>query len=163
MKRFFLVLALAPLLVYGSASAEPDNTRILVEELMALMKVEENLIQTRLQIRVMMTDMVNNMDIDEAMKPTLAQQQGKILDMAMEGFTWPKMKDKFIDIYVDVFTYDEVAALLEFYQSPAGQSFVAKMPQLTQRILEMSQEEALALIPRIQEMTEKSIEDLAKD
>ncbi|HVZ29145.1 MAG TPA: DUF2059 domain-containing protein [Asticcacaulis sp.] len=42
----------------------------------------------------------------------------------------PKYMPKFIDIYADAFTEDELTQMVNFYESPVGQSIAAKQPGL---------------------------------
>jgi len=66
-----------------------------------------------------------------------------------KSISWEKMEPAFIKLYANTFDADDVQAMLNFYQSPAGQKMVAKTPQLTQNMLTTVQE---LIFPVIQEM-----------
>jgi uncharacterized protein len=49
----------------------------------------------------------------------------------MQKFSWDKMKSMFIDIYAEVYTVEEMEGLATFFESPVGQGFIKKQPQMT--------------------------------
>ncbi|MDI7776500.1 DUF2059 domain-containing protein [Asticcacaulis sp. EMRT-3] len=46
----------------------------------------------------------------------------------------PKMMDSMAEAYADIFTTDELTAMDHFYESPVGQSMLAKTPQVMAKI-----------------------------
>jgi len=83
------------------------------------------------------------------MMPTMLQQIKKshpeMTDAQMQGVTdavvesmdeyMPKMTDAMVPVYADTFTTDELTKLDEFYESPVGQSILAKMPAAMQKMM----------------------------
>lgn len=83
------------------------------------------------------------------MMPTMLQQIRKahpeMTDVQMQGVTdavtesmdefMPKMTDAMVPVYADTFTTDELTKLDEFYESPVGQSILAKMPVAMQKMM----------------------------
>ena len=52
------------------------------------------------------------------------------------------MKSKFVKIYADVFNEKEINELIAFYQSPIGQKFLKKSPQLMKLGAQIGMQEA---------------------
>jgi hypothetical protein len=64
------------------------------------------------------------------------------------------MKEMYVDIYMDVFTEDEINELIGFYQSPLGKKMLDKMPALAQTTLARTQDMVLKKMPEIQRRVE---------
>ena len=94
-----------------------------------------------------------------------AEQTEKMMDrmlgMITTEMSWEKVKADYVTLYADTFTAAELEELLAFYRSPAGKSFVAKQPLLTQKSVAMSQKSMLRLMPKIIAMTTESVAEAA--
>lgn len=66
------------------------------------------------------------------------------------------------EVMADVFTFDEIKALKEFYATDLGRAAMTKLPQLAERqtpmILQMVQEKMPAIIPQVQEILAAGVE-----
>ena len=80
-------------------------------------------------------------------------------DVMREELSWQRLKPDMIRTYADTFTEAEVLGAIAFYESPAGQAFVEKTPQLMQKSMAMSQQRMNALIPRMKAAVEKAALD----
>jgi hypothetical protein len=58
----------------------------------------------------------------------LAEAETKTLDKAWVGMTPEAIHTEVARIYGEIFTTDEVHAITNFYNSPAGQAYIAKQP-----------------------------------
>jgi hypothetical protein len=95
-------------------------------------------------------------------EPTAAQR--KAMDSTAASFaavmreelSWERMRPQLLRIYSETFTEAEVLGIVAFYESPAGQAFVAKMPALLQKSMEMNQERMKELMPRMRAAVEKA-------
>ncbi len=104
-------------------------------------------------------------------RPLNAQQQqlhddmrAKIEGMLKDELAWPRLEPQMIEVYRSNFTPGEIDAMLKFYSSPGGQAVVAKLPQATQQMMQLTQERVRALVPRIVELqkeTAQRIKDAA--
>lgn len=89
---------------------------------------------------------------------TLTDEQKRVLELAparlakvmREEITWASMEPMIVKVYRESFDQAEVDGLIAFYQSPVGQSFVAKMPQVMHRSMEASQGQLQAFMPKLQ-------------
>jgi hypothetical protein len=78
-----------------------------------------------------------------AMLAQVRKTHPEITDAQMQGLTdavtdsmneyMPKMIDAMIPVYADTFSTEELTKLDEFYESPVGQSILAKMPVAMQK------------------------------
>jgi hypothetical protein len=80
-----------------------------------------------------------------AMMAQMRKSQPSVTDAQMQGITdaatetmddyAPKMTDAMIPIYAETFTTDELTKLDAFYESPVGQSILAKTPVAMQKMM----------------------------
>jgi len=152
------VLALSP--INSSWAAE---NRQLAEELVRLMKVHESYEQARPQINAVLSNLLNAVEVSEEIRPEfMAFHEGQ-MEWISEATSWPKVKDKYIDIYADLFEARELEGMIEFYSSPVGRSVIDKTPRLNERMMNLSQEQVMELLPRIQADTQRFIEELSAE
>jgi uncharacterized protein len=147
------------LLSAGVTPALDEIERTMVEEIMRVTKVEQQMATTMDQMKKMVADQVQTLDLPESAKEHAVRAQKRMFDLVAEEMSWKQVKDEFIAMYVKVFTQEELAGLLTFYRSPAGQAMINKMPALMQEVMAFTQSRMQALMPRIQAM----VEDLAKE
>jgi hypothetical protein len=69
---------------------------------------------------------------------------------------WDKIKEDIIDIYVDVFTKEELEGIIAFYKTPVGQKLIKKQPELMQKSMEIIQKQLTTIMPKVQ----KAIQDM---
>jgi hypothetical protein len=86
--------------------------------------------------------------------------QKENIDWFSEFFVWEQMRDMYVDIYIEVFTEDELKELIQFYKSPLGQKMLKKMPELMQKSLQKTQTMLQENMPAFQERLQKTISEL---
>jgi hypothetical protein len=113
-------------------------------------------------------------NIEQAMRRSLAaatqgrpvsEEQQRILDampakfskVMREEMSWPKMRPLYIQIYQESFSQEEIDGLLAFYGSPAGQAFVAKMPVVMQRSMEVMQSQMVPLMEKMKAAMQEAV------
>lgn len=135
-KHLALFLALA--FVAGSVQAQPP-TDASIEQLLYETHAESMMSSVQAQTRTMMQTMIQKMS-DKQLTP----KQQAVIDNFIEKYTaamadymtWDRFKSLYMSVYRETFTQEELNGILEFYQSPAGQSFIAKMPTLMSKIMQ---------------------------
>lgn len=101
----------------------------------------------------------------------LSPQQQQVMDklpakfvaVMREEFNWANMKPHYVRIYQESFEQEEVDGLIAFYQSPAGQAMVNKMPLVLQKSMSLAQDQMRTLMPKMNRVMEEAIKEaLAK-
>jgi uncharacterized protein len=159
MKHAVIIAAFALLLSATPAAALGEIERTMAEEILRLSNAESSLATMREQVTKLVDTQVATMNLSDEEKTHVAERSKKMFDLIFEEMSWKKMKDQYIDLYVTVFTQEELAGLITFYRSPVGQSYLKKMPELMKRSMEVGQVTMERLGPRIQSM----IEDMAEE
>lgn len=134
MRKFLTLLALTcALAAPAAASAEPSAKALaLTRRMVAAMHVEQTmapLIRSVLQQEV---------DMTVAQRKTLSDQQKTMLSGALteavgevvDSGLMSRVVDKLVPAYAEVYSEQELQAVVDFYESPIGQSVLKKMPLL---------------------------------
>lgn len=86
--------------------------------------------------------------------------QREITEWFREFFSWEQVRELYADIYMEVFTEEEMRELIRFYRSPLGQKVLAKTPDLMQISLEKTEALLYREIPKLQERLERKVKEL---
>lgn len=159
MKNMLTTLSLA-LLVAGSAfaQAEISESRTAAARLLDVLQMAENFDNSIKQAIQMQNGMLDQMDLSEEEKVETKKCMEKSMQIVMDKFSWANMKEMFVDIYAEVFSAEELQGIINFYESPAGQKFVVKQPQLTQVTMQKMQGIMVEMMPEIQKETLAAVE-----
>ncbi|NUQ27903.1 MAG: DUF2059 domain-containing protein [Acidobacteriaceae bacterium] len=164
MTRRILIVATAVLLALPlSARADEASKRAKIEQMLTVLKMEDNfnllMKQVEQQGRQMGMSMTNPSQLTDADKKILDNFMTKLMAAMQDTMGWQKLKSEFIDLYAKAYTEEEVDGILTFYKSPVGQSMLAKTPQLVQQSMAISQTHMKEIQPKLEQLTE----DLKKD
>jgi uncharacterized protein len=150
-------LWLAPVAWAAPASEESIKT------LMVLTRTESVVDQMWV---VMEQSMRQTMQQSSAGQQLTAEQQqrtaaapAKMMAVLREELSWVKLEPGYIALYKDTFEQSEVDGMIAFYRSPAGQSFVAKMPLLMQRSMVITQAQMKDVLPKMQAAMQQAVSD----
>jgi hypothetical protein len=156
MKRFsifFLVTFITLTLFVFGVSAQADTHRASVEKLLILMNQDQLMEQMFPQIKQMVMQQFEQMDLTEEQTRLMEKYFDKIFNVMKEEMSWDKMKDDFILLYMSVYTEAEVNELIDFYESPIGRKTLEKLPLLMEKSVAISQKYPMNMMPKIQEIT----------
>ena len=107
------------------------------------------------QQKQMIQQMVMRAKLPGTSKEEIAAFQQKAMDAAFVGLGAEEIHAVAARNYGETFTTDELHAIADFYNSPAGQAYAAKRPQAEQKI-------GAALRPRVMEAMQK-IQQMTRD
>lgn len=156
-----LKIALVIMMVTGVAFAQPatSESRAAAARLLDVLQMAENFDNSIQQAVQMQSGMLDQMNLSEEEKAAAKNSMEKSMKTLVDKFCWVNMKDLFVDIYAEVFTADELQGIIEFYESPAGQKFVEKQPQLTQVTMQKMQAVMVEMMPEIQKQAMAAVEE----
>jgi hypothetical protein len=86
-------------------------------------------------------------------KEEMAAFQAKVLDKIFGQFQGSDMEKDVAQIYSNVFTPDELSGLSDFYDTPTGQSYIAKQPEVQQQLMQVLMPRMQGMQSQIQQMT----------
>ena len=159
MNRLLLAVILL-LSIIQPALADEKSHRKLAEELLTLMDAQKNSEQMLHNLRQMQMTQLQKMNIPPEASDIVKSMQTQLMDLMAKEMSWDSMKEDYISVYVDTFTEGELRGIMGFYKSPAGKAFLKKTPEMMKRTLDVSQKRMEKIMPKIQEMTKKMMEEL---
>ena len=149
------------LLATAGLAAPPSDASI--DELMEVSRMREQVEQT---FKIMEGQLYDNMLAESGLKlPPAIRQRLKELEKQMvqvmrEEMAWEKVRPHYRRLYSEIFTQEEISALLAFYRTPAGQSTIQKMPLLMQRSMQVTREQ---ILPNMNRRVGQILADTLKD
>jgi len=159
--RAFLTAAatLACSVAFAAPPSEAQVTQLL--EASRSNEMLEGAMQQQLQgvSQQLVAHLVEGKNLSQAEQEKLSAVMQRAMASLGKSLTWEKVKPTFIKIYADTFDADDVQAMIDFYQSPAGKKMVEKTPQLMQNTMAAMQE---IMLPALQEM-EKEMAEAMKE
>lgn len=141
MKRILILMAvlLAPVLAVWAEAT--DESTAAAEKLLTVMQLDESFDKTMAQSMEMARNMAREQmaeapaeEIDKAM-----EHMDRVYAKVQDSFSWKNIRSTFVEIYADVFTADEIQAMIDFYTTPIGKKFIEKQPELTTRTMQSMQ------------------------
>ena len=124
-----LILAIALLCAPAPVRADDATKLQKAGELLQLTSGEQMMKAMEPMMKSMMAQAEKNMPADQRAKASEIQQKM----MSLITGLMEKAKPALAKAYMDVYTEDELDAILTFYKSPAGKAFIQKMPDVMQR------------------------------
>jgi hypothetical protein len=91
----------------------------------------ERLLEVSNMDRVMEESMALTLDMQLQSDPRLLPMRGVLEQFFRKHMSFQSFKADFVQIYVKVFSAEELSALADFYATPVGQKALRVLPQLT--------------------------------
>lgn len=152
-----LIFCTLPLASFAQEQSHADAAR----ELLALMHSDQMIEETYSQIVPYMQQMMGRKEVDEERQLIIDRFFNKSVDAMMEELNWEKLEPLMIEIYVGVYSEEELRGLSEFYASPIGQKFVTKQPEMVDASMHLAVQMMENLKPRLEVLREELRDELA--
>ena len=156
LKRLSVVL----IFMFGANAWAGDSHTDAAKRLMEVMQADAMIEQVYDQLMPAMQDFADQMGIAEDEREIFDAYMAKSIGIMRNEFSWEKMEPYMLEAYTSVYTEDEILDLVAFYESPTGQKFIAKMPELMQVSMQMSQRMMADMMPKLQKAQEELIAQL---
>lgn len=150
-------LALAGSKSADAAPAEEGAALDEAAELLRSMKFEEMMATSIDQQKKMMEKMFRQIGQQTGMPVTeeMVAAQMRFIEAFHEEMDWAGMQEDMIQAYGETFTREELQGLIDFYTTPAGQSFINKQGELMQRMSELMQPRMMNAMNKLQPMMQE--------
>jgi hypothetical protein len=161
--RNCMIIMIILLLSSTAAMAAPASEHS-IRQLLAVTQAQRLVDGMLKQIDAMMNNTVRqalkgkNPTPDE--QKAIDNMKNKMTALFREELAWEKLEPLYIRLYEETFTEEEVAGMLSFYKTPAGQAVIYKMPALMQKTLLEIQTMLSRDRPRINEIQEGFLAEL---
>jgi uncharacterized protein len=83
----------------------------------------------------------------------------KEMKLFREEMGWSALKEDYIKMYSTSFSQAEIDGLINFYESPTGKSYLEKIPLITQKSRDITEQKFELLLPKLKKIIEDSVKD----
>lgn len=128
MKKILLLSCFV--LISSISFAQTTSHDQAVNELMEVMNMEQQISKNAIRM----------FEVQAQAMPQIAQFKDVMMDFFHKYINWQSMGDDIKKVYKDLFTEQEIRALIAFYQTETGQKLISVTPELTTRLATISQQ-----------------------
>jgi hypothetical protein len=115
------------------------------------------------QLKGMMKNQYAQMNLSEADRPIFEKYNARLFALMKVEMAYDKMKNDFTDVYMRVFTEEEIKDINKFYRTEVGRKMIERMPALMQEMMAISQNNLKRLMPEIEKISEEMANEIAKN
>lgn len=161
MKNFLFITLLV---IFGQQAFAADDSakKSELEKMFALTDMESMMDGMYAQMGGMFEQMVMQQNIPLNEQEAAKKYFAKMEALLREEMSWSKMKAPIMEAYARVYTIEDLKAINEFYETPAGKKMIEKMPQLMQETMQISQTMAQGLIPKFHALAEEMKQEMSQ-
>ena len=159
MRRFIFGLLGTSLLFTPSAHADSISKERKVREMLSAMHIPEA--TDRLEraqeerLDALAKQQLAGATLDADQKKAYDTYREKAVTLLRESASWKALEPDFIKLYSNAYSEEEIDGILAFYRTPVGRTMLAKMPELTEQTIALSQSRMAELAPKIQVLVEE--------
>lgn len=159
MRAKLITAALAAFIAFSAFAGVKED---LSKEMLKLMDMQKMMEQVISQVQQMQMTQMKQLNIPEQDQEKVAEFQRKLNAKLAEAISWDKLEPEYVKLFSEVYTEEELKAIVGFYKTPAGQSMLKKQPLLMQKSMVISQKNIQAAMPEIQRMTQEFKDSMKK-
>ena len=148
-KRILSICILAALC--APAFGQTSSKDVKIESLLTSMNIDKQVNTMFTQMKSMVASQLPA-DATAEQKTRISEMQDKIFDLMQSHMSWEKMRPRYVKLYSDTFTDEEIDGLAAFYESAAGKAMLEKMPVLMAKSMSIAQDVMKEIMPQIQQM-----------
>ena len=162
-KQHCLSFLFSAFIFIGNVQAQTPSAESL-ETLLALTETEKTVTNMHQQIddliRQSMEQALQGHHVTPEDRITLDEMLVRVTAVYKDELSWEKMKSMSKQIYAESFNQPEIDGLISFYQSPSGRAFVAKMPIVMQKSVQLMQERVGPLLLKMQDSITTTVREI---
>lgn len=145
----------------AAAAADLAKRKELAEKLITTLKIGDNFPRLFEQIKKMQMDILAK-QLKGKQLQNAEEINTALMDLMNKELSWDKLKGKFITLYGEAFSVEELDALIKFYESPIGKKLVDKQPEIQQKSMVITRDLLTEIMPKIQTLVKEIIEKQQK-
>lgn len=157
-------IAIFALLFLSTAAHAAPASESSIRDLIAVTQQRKVVDGMRAQFDAMMNGAVQQ--VLKGNPPNAKQQKAidgmrsRMLAVLKDATSWEKMEPMYLRLYRESFTEEEIAGMLTFYRTPAGQAVINKMPLLVQKSIVETQKTISTVSPQMQKIQQDFIAEM---
>ena len=124
-------------------------------ELLLLTKTREAMEQAFEQIYPLANSMSEHYPVPEDHRQLMEEEMQANLEFMKQELNWTVLEPRLVQVYVDVYTEDELRGLNDFYRTPLGQKFIEKTPEIMEASTQMTMQVLREIMPKLKARQEE--------
>jgi hypothetical protein len=156
LKISLILVCLVSFAAQAQSTAKKDN----LDELFEAMQMDVMMDTMFSQMEDAFNTGYEESDLSSEELAIFKKYQGQTTEIMKNELSWEAMSVDIKQVYRQNFTEQEIADILAFYQSPAGQSVLRTMPVVMQESMQIGQNLAQSAMPKLQAISEKKMAEL---
>ncbi len=143
-----LILSLASAVANADQASHARNA----ERFLQLANADRLAVPVYAQVQQMFAQRFAETQAPENKKALLERYQAKADTALDKAIGWKKLEPELVSLYTSQFTEQELAGLIEFYESPLGKKMLDKLPELNARSAQLTQKKLEAAVPEVNKL-----------
>jgi len=133
----FLILLLFSKIIL----ADEASHRAAIERTLELANTADIIDAVYQQVEKSFFSSLGGLELNDEQQKVVEKHKIKLLTVMKEEINFEQMKEPTIELYMSIFTEEEIKELNELYSTPVMQKFMEKMPIIVQASTAFSQQE----------------------
>jgi hypothetical protein len=166
MSKGLLVLFLAAV----PLCADQATKTALIEEMLQLTGADKTVDTVLDQQQVLIKQQLSNLVLEDdslapyrdKLEPLIQSYQVKVIAVLKKAMNWTQVKPQMVNIYDDLFTEEQLSAIVAFDKTPAGKALIDKTPAITGKSMEIGIRQLSDTMPEIEKLSEQMKADMKK-
>ena len=130
MKKIMAIIFIISVVCLPSALA--GKSEELAEKILTLVDTEKAIKQMASRVQGSQEQNLARMELTAEEREKAKAFLTQITDFIFDSINWESIKGEYINLYTGQFSESELAALLEFYETPIGRKYIEVQPLLMQ-------------------------------
>jgi hypothetical protein len=142
-----------------SQDAKPteDSIRQLFEVMHTSQLLDTYLAQVSTSMHASMHQAMQGKPFNTEQQQIMDDWGSELVALMRHELSWETVQPMMVEVYRANFTRAEVDAMLQFYRTPTGQAVISKSAAAMQQSMQIMQQRAATLTPKIQQLTHDTI------
>jgi hypothetical protein len=170
-KRILLLLSLCGTVAFAAESPSPSSattsdvpSEASIKQLLETAQVHKLLDSVMTQMDTLLqqtiTQTTQGRKVPPKVQKDIDKRRAEMMAMLKDMLDWKKLEPMYVRVYQKSFTPQEVDGMIAFYQTPAGQAVITKMPLVMQNTMNEMQELMSPVIQKMQKMQQDVMAEL---
>lgn len=159
-KRTLLALGLSLAAHVQAEPASETAIRALLEATQARQLVESVQGQVEKQMQDSSQALLAGRRLNAKEEAALHTMQTKMAAVMRDELSWARMERIYVTLYRETLSEEEVAGMLAFYQTPAGQAVIRKMPLMMQKVMDQMQGFMASASPKLRQIQQEFAQEM---
>ncbi len=146
---FVVAGAAAPVSAEVALHAQPAHAAA-ARELLKLLRVEDSVAPMVAQVSLLLTEQIQQWNAPDDKQGEVEKTIARVNEALGEEFSWRNLESDYVVLYTETFTETELKEIARFFRGGAGAKYIASVPGIQQRTMNIAELRMARVQPRIE-------------